>query len=222
MKIYTGWENIPEKMSTKTRLRNEFRLKPLKDAKPRAKVKAQTPRGWREFDLYHFDDCIEIKRRKVNISNFDLKDNQTIADALYIINKSAKVSRDTKKENYSKGNFNNVNGAKTRQLKLYALKDQVIKKLSQENRLILEGYHKQEDVKLLFYRIANRTFHIPTNTSCDDLQFLGSINGLINAEREQITDMNFNQAKKLLEKYVGERAVREIESSSLMRQLSYI
>jgi len=216
VETYVGWDNIPEKMATKKKLRNEFGLKPCKNAKPCAQVRVQTPRGWRDFDLYHFDDCNKIRKRKINISNFDLNDDQTIADALYIINKSAKVSRDTKKESYSKRNFNVVNAAKTRQLKLYALKDEVIKKLIYENRITLEGYHRQQDAKLLVYRLANRTFHIPTNESCKELLCLGVINDLISVERKQIKGMNFSQAKKLLEKYVGDRLTQKIESINQM------
>src|SRR5690625_3924790 len=120
---------------------------------------------------------------------------------------------ETKKENYSRRNINVVNASKTRRLKLYALKDEVIKKLLHENRITLEGYHKQMGINLLAYRLANRTFHIPTNKSCKSLQCLGVINDLISVERQQIKGMNFGQAVKLLEKYLGDKVTQKIEST---------
>lgn len=209
MKTYSGWHNIPGDMSTKTRLRNEFGLKPSKSAEPVAIVKAQYNNKWNAYNLYRMDDCIEIKKRKIDISDFEM-DNKTIADALYIINKSAKVSRDTKVENYKCRQFKVVNAAKTRQLKHYALKDEVINKLKIEDRIKLEGYHKQFDNYLLTYRLEHRIFHLPVKEVNGDISYLGSIEEVISSEKRSINRMNYYQARKLLEQYVGWEVIDRI------------
>jgi len=94
--------------------------------------------------------------------------------------------------------------------------------LIHEKRITLEGYHRQQDVNLLVYRLNNRTFHVPAIEHCKELQYLGEIDNLISAERQQVKGMNFNQAKKLLEKYVGDKVTHKIESINQKPILSYM
>ena len=61
--------------------------------------------------------------------------DENIASALYTINKSAKVSRDTKNRSYYNRKFQCCGAAKTRMLNLYHLKDAVLKKLQEEDRV---------------------------------------------------------------------------------------
>ena len=69
--------------------------------------------------------------------------DENIASALYTINKSAKVSRDTKNRSYYNRKFQCCGAAKTRMLNLYHLKDAVLKKLQEEERLEYLGVNRQ-------------------------------------------------------------------------------
>ncbi|SFM41105.1 YkyB family protein [Salibacterium qingdaonense] len=199
---YKGWNDIPEGYYTKTTLKRDYRLKPIDEGQPESNIHVQTRQGWKYFNLYHIDNCKEIKQRKLNIRNFESTDSN-IAKALYVINKSAKISRDTKSDNYSRGNHGVVSRSKSRQYYLYDLKDEVIKKLKSDNRIEIVGYHTQQDENhLLMYKLSNFTFHVP----CDEDKAkkypeLGNI-AKISAESKKV-DMKYNEAIKLLEEYSG-------------------
>ena len=89
--------------------------------------------------------------------------DENIASALYTINKSAKVSRDTKNRSYYNRKFQCCGAAKTRMLNLYHLKDAVLKKLQEEDRVEYLGVNRQvfdygPDSFLRLYRIGDFTF----------------------------------------------------------------
>lgn len=91
-----------------------------------------------------FFETLKPKRTiQTKVNNLPETD-ENIARALYIINKSAKVSRDTKSRRYRNGDYRICNAAKTRMLSHYCLKDAVIKKLIAENRMEFVGINKQE------------------------------------------------------------------------------
>ena len=157
---FIGWANIEEGYYTKTALRRDFGVKPLEvdvyDATARLIVNGR----WNDYVLYHIDNCIEIKKRQVKEHPITVK---AIAEALYLINKSAKVSRDTKQTYYYMGKHQIVQSAKTRQAKLYALKDRVITKLLAEQKIDVKGYHTIVNRQFLLLHLERFIFHIPLN-----------------------------------------------------------
>lgn len=143
----------------------------------------------------------ELKTKKALLTDVNL------AKSLYLINKSAKKSRDTKKLNYQHHNYGVVSRSKTRQNKLYALKNQAIQKLVQENKAKIIGYHIQklrysgEKVYLLLLEFAGYTFHLPINkTDAKNYNFIGEID-LISADSAK-NDIKFNQAIDLIKCYI--------------------
>jgi hypothetical protein len=202
---FRGWNNIPEGYYTKTSLRRDMRLKPLNEDNPDATLRAMGGGRWKDFVLYHIDNTVEIKPRKVKLLEAT---DENLAEALYIINKSAKTSRDTKQSNYYDRNFQIVGAAKTRQNKLYDLKDEAISKLLEENRINIVGYHKQKafdgDINyLMMLELKGFTFHIPiSEQEIKDLKLLGDI-GVISAEKTREVNVNFYEAEKLLKHYTN-------------------
>ena len=139
--------------------------------------------------------------------------DENIASALYTINKSAKVSRDTKNRSYYNRKFQCCGAAKTRMLNLYHLKDAVLKKLQEEDRVEYLGVNRQvfdygPDSFLRLYRIGDFTFHIPCQKDeVNELEILDEeIDGEISAEKTRNVDINFRQAMLLLENYSGVKA----------------
>lgn len=135
--------------------------------------------------------------------------DDNLAQALYIINKSAKVSRDTKNDSYYNKKFGVCKAAKTRMLKHYHLKDEAMQKLIDENRMELIGYNKQvfygEEQWLKLYKLGDFTFHIP----CDCFEkvnpnmVLSEIDGLISSDKKRKVEFNYKDAIHLLEEYSG-------------------
>lgn len=129
--------------------------------------------------------------------------DENIAEALYIINKSAKVSRDTKSEMYERGKHRICHAAKTRSNNLYQLKDEVIHKLIKENKINLIGYHRSELGYLALYELSGFTFHIPCNYGEQKGEFLGDFDKIVSAEKTRKTSINYYQAISLLKNYVA-------------------
>jgi hypothetical protein len=91
------------------------------------------------IDVWNCKGCISCKK-KPKLREFETSD-ENISDALYLINKSAKVSRDTKNE---KTRTNIGKASRTRMNNLYDLKDAVISKLIKESRIEIIGIHNKE------------------------------------------------------------------------------
>lgn len=202
-KLIYRWQDVPEELFTKTVLKNEHGLKPIDESNPDAFMKSYIHGKWRTYNLYHIDNCKQIRRRVTDITGFIL-DDKTIASAIYVINKSAKKSRDTKQINYYRGKHRVVQRAKRRSFEIYELKNMVIDKLMDENRMEIIGYHKQQsfDNHLLLLNIADFTFHTPISKEDSNIyKYLGEI-GIISASIGRKVDIKFNQAVKLLEKYL--------------------
>lgn len=211
---FVTWNKVEEGYYTKTKLRNDFGLKPRDEKDYDATLRAYMSGSWRDYVLYHIDDTVEIKRRK--IADIEPTD-QNLAEALYIINKSAKVSRDTKTENYTWGRHKIVATSKTRQNQLYEIKDAVIKKLLREEKMHIIGYHQQkskwngDNLYFLLGEIKGYQFHIPTGQHIvTSYNYLGEIER-ISAERTRQVSLKFFESKKMLEKYI---AVEEVLSVS--------
>lgn len=155
----------------------------------------------KKYPLYDINETQVVKQRQTDISKLEMTIHN-IAESLYIINKSAKKSRDTKKINYFDRNYGVVNRAKTRQLKLYALKDAVLRKLLDENKAEMIGYHTQNGKKLLLIQLEDYTFHLPAEqgqTKC--LKHLGEI-AIIPAAATRKVTLKYNEAVKLLETFL--------------------
>lgn len=203
---FVTWNKIEEGYYTKTKLRDEFGLKPLDEKDYDATLKAYISGSWRDFVLYHIEKTIEIKRRK--IADIEPTD-ENLANALYVINKSAKISRDTKVENYSRGKYNVVASSKTRQNQLYELKNATIKKLLREEKMEIVGYHEQKSARygdmsyFLLGEIQGFQFHIPTQQQIAiTYDYLGEIER-ITAERTREVSLKFFESRKMLDKYIA-------------------
>ncbi|GGK33125.1 hypothetical protein GCM10010965_27460 [Caldalkalibacillus thermarum] len=214
-KEYVRWENVPEGYYTKTTLRRDKRLKPIDESKPDAFVKVFVGElfAWKRYNLYHISNCIPIKTRKrVIVRDIPLTDDN-IAEALYLINKSAKKSRDTKVESYFEGRHHIVKRAKTRQYKLYDLKNRVMDKLIREGKAVLKGYHVQsndshENTYLKLYQVSQYSFHmLATKDEVEGLEFLGNIER-VSSEKVK-TSLKFHEAVRLLERYLGDEEKEE-------------
>lgn len=197
---FQGWKNVPEGYYTKTALKNELGLKPFDESQHDATARLYIRSKWSDFVLYHIDNCVEIKKRKVKEHPLTL---QNIAESLYLINKSAKVSRDTKGENYHLRNHTVVKAAKTRQFKLYDLKEEVIKKLSLEGKVEIKGYHTIFNSYFLLLQIDDFTFHKPVSKNeIKDVTCLGSLEHEISSEKTRTVSINFFEAENLLNRYI--------------------
>lgn len=151
----------------------------------------------------HDNNIIQKTERTYNVEATD----ENIASALYLINKSAKVSRDTKVNAYHSRKFSVCNASKTRASNLYDLKDKAMKVLISDGRMTYQGIHIQkiesEDVYLDFYRMGDFSFHIPHIGMINQNDILGVIEGEISAEKTKVANINFNEAKYLLTKLVS-------------------
>lgn len=242
---FIRWSKVPEHLKTKTQLK-ELGLKPLDESNFQATIKVRQNGATREFNLYDISLTRLIKRRITNIDDIEIKP-ETIAEALYVINKSAKKSRDTKEVNYDWGNHDIVSRAKIRQNSLYALKEEVLKKCIVNGFAEVMGYHtqkfessqfewvdtdeivgcdweyddetesvvevvyyrrEQQEVRekktsrLLLIKIADFSFHLPASKKqVKNFEYLGEIDK-IPAEQTIKTKIKFEQAMKLLNKYL--------------------
>lgn len=190
---------------TKAYLKEKYNRKPLKDAKS-YECKVYTGGRWKAFDFYKMEDTVEIKSRiKKEIIELEIND-ENIFKALYVINKSAKKSRDSKTKNYFLENYGIVSRCKSRQLELYELKDMVIKKAISDKKLSFEGFHIQkineENNYLKLYKGGNFQFHILTNVKPNG-DFLGEINGAISSEAKVNTKITYTQSIDLLYRYLN-------------------
>lgn len=145
---FVRWSKVPEHLKTKTQLK-ELGLKPLDETDFQATIKVRQHSATREFNLYNISLTRPIKRRVAKIDKIKITP-ETIAESLYVVNKSAKKSRDTKELNYDWGNHNIVSRAKTRQNQLYALKEKVLKKCIVNGIAEVLGVHTQKLVHSRF------------------------------------------------------------------------
>ena len=204
-KNWQDYENRNEEFETKIYHKaalKKMRLKPEKDAVPEIH-KVFTAGGWRKFEFFTLDQTQIIKTRtKQEIRELDLT-LENICESLYIINRSAKKSRDTKNSHYFQRNFGIVAKAKSRQNNLYELKNNVMEKLINDNELKLQGYHKQHENYLLYYVYNNFGFHMISNQKdIENIKFLGDIDENISAEKTSKCDIKFNEAIDLLERFL--------------------
>lgn len=199
VEYFTGFKNAPEDCYTKNVLNTDFGLKPLNDEIPDAQGKVYIHGNWRLVSTYHIDNCKEIKRRVVK--EYDLT-IQNIAESLYLINKSAKISRDTKQLKYENRKHAIVKSAKTRQEKLYSLKNKALNKLVEEGIAETLGYHTFNDSNYILLKVDKFTFH-QFSHNVKDLSFLGDIEGKISSEKTATTNLKFHEAVSVIERFIA-------------------
>lgn len=155
----------------------------------------------RNVPAYKIEQTSKISKRRTDIRLLDIN-NENLCISLYVINKSAKKSRDTKQKSYDSKIFKTTNYSKTRETLLYQLKKEVIYKMVSEGRLQVIGYHKQFENYLILYKYKEYSFHIPTNFVPKDITYLGEIESLISSE-SNIKTIKFSEAKLLLKTYLN-------------------
>lgn len=215
---FKGWKQVPEGYFTRTRLEKELRRRPVDPKNPDGTVRASQNNKCTDLFLYHIDNTVEIKRRVVReIEETD----QNIAEALYIINKSAKASRDSKVKNYENDRHQYVGFSKDRQVRLYSIKENMLKWLEEQGKVTTEGYHiqrkqvwnkyrEEDDVKvsyLILKRFSGFSFHIPSSYQPKNLMALGEIVE-VSAEINIKTSINFYEAEALLLRLCKENSIR--------------
>lgn len=164
-------------------------------------------RDWFIYDMLDVAHAKIPRTRRNRSAPIELEmTDDNLAEALYVINKSAKKSRDTKNRAYYYSKHGACHGAKTRMIKLYHLKDAALQKLIDEGRAAFIGIHRQvfneRNQYLAMYGIAGFTFHTPYSGKIPEI-LLGDIDGKISAERTRNVKINYTQAVNLLEKYSG-------------------
>ncbi|MBI5984862.1 hypothetical protein H8J68_02275 [Clostridium perfringens] len=155
----------------------------------------------RNVPAYKIEQTSKISKRRTDIRLLDIN-NENLCISLYVINKSAKKSRDTKQKSYDSKIFKTTNYSKTRETLLYQLKKEVIYKMVSEGRLQVIGYHKQFENYLILYKYKEYSFHVPTNFVPKDITYLGEIESLISSE-SNIKTIKFSEAKLLLKTYLN-------------------
>lgn len=155
--------------------------------------------------------AIQDKRRKWHESRAARPVDMTekhLAEALYIINKSAKKSRDTKNDAYYRRNHQVCHSAKTRAANLYAIKDAVLSKLIADGKAQYIGVNVQVSTfsrtYLKLYAYGGFTFHLPCRE--EDVKqseiLADRIEGIISAEADKTTSINYTQAVQVLNDYL--------------------
>ncbi|WP_460284909.1 YkyB family protein [Clostridium botulinum] len=102
-----------------------------------------------------------------------------------------------------------VSKCKQRQEDLYELKNKVMDKMIDNDLLIFKGYHIQQineyENYLLLYTHNDYSFHIIEDKkyiNFNKVKCLGKINDIISAERTKKVSAKFNEAVRLLNKYL--------------------
>lgn len=170
----------------------------------------------KEVHIYSIPDVIKVYEqemlpvKKSVYSDIPLEPtDENIAQALYIINKSAKISRDTKQKKYNSNKYTLCKCAKTRMQNHYNLKKAVMRKLIDENRMKYIGICKQNNKHsanyLDMYKMCGFVFHLPSDKSkyTEENNILSDINGVISSEKTIKVNIKYNDAIKLLEEYSG-------------------
>jgi G3E family GTPase len=215
MRKFKRWDEVPKEFKTKTGW-SEQGLKPKKNEKGEMfLIKVPLKQQYKPYEFFTIEQT--EPKRKITKNHFEGEiTKELLAEALYVINKSAKKSRETKKANYDyaqglwfqrherRVTFGVVSTAKKREQRLYELKDEVIKKMHKDGLLKIKGYHLQTNpmgqIYLILYETENFTFHVPTKEK-PDFDFLGDI-GIISSEVTVKTSIGFKIAEEILKKYL--------------------
>ncbi|SNU06669.1 YkyB-like protein [Lachnospiraceae bacterium] len=166
----------------------------------------QTWGGKRTYNIYSMKDVIFAEVPQIHQVIIPDMTEKNLEEALYLVNKSAKVSRDTKEQSYKCKNHKQVKASKTRSNNLYCLKDSALHKMIDEKRLHYMGVHKQiignQENYLSYYIGHFYSYHIPC-AEFDEKDYLGEIQGKISSEKTVKTDITFPQAVLLIKEYIN-------------------
>ena len=171
------------------------------------------------MDIIKYAQHNEIQRKKVRDIKLPEITQANLAEALYILNKSAKKSRDTKKQAYEHCNYSVCNASKTRSMNLYHLKDVAMDKMIEDEYLTFVGIHRQivngKTVYLDLYRCGNFTYHRPHVSAVINKEKLMDtiIEDMISANITKNVNMKYTEAIKLLEIYTGEKSSGNFNNS---------
>ena len=165
--------------------------------------------GRKTYFMYSIPSIIRASAVKFETKSYDVEPTDTnLVEALYLVNKSAKVSRDTKQKAYAEGDHNVCHAAKTRAEKLYDLKDRAMKKLVDEGKMSFVGVQSQRigDTRVCYldkYEMEGFSFHVPHVGQVNEAEILSVIEGEISSEKTRKVGLTFSEAKYLLETYVA-------------------
>lgn len=160
------------------------------------------------FYIYNMIDVIEIygklpPKRTADISEIEMSDSN-LAAALYLVNKSATVSRETEIKAYNNNNYAVCQRSKSRSQKLFKLIEATINKLLGDGRIEFVGLHRQKSKWVKIYNICGFMFQVPYCGDIDkDKVLRDRTYNKINFYRAIDVFWQFNEAVKLLELYVG-------------------
>lgn len=137
---------------------------------------------------------------------------ENVFKSLYLLNKNAKKLRDNKNKSYKLENYKLVDKYKIEESGLYYIKEKVMNKLIQENKLKLKGWHsivrehfKNDMIPAFYYTCKNWGFHTlekPEGIPLYEIEALGIIENNISSEIKFNIDIKFNEAMELLQKYL--------------------
>ena len=171
------------------------------------------------MDIIKYAQNNEIKKKKIQNIKVPEITQDNLAEALYILNKSAKKSRDTKKQAYEYCDYSVCNASKTRSMNLYHLKDVAMDKMIEDDYLTFVGIHRQivngKTVYLDLYRCGNFTYHRPHVGAVINKEKLMDtiIEDVISADITKNVNMKYTEAIKLLEVYTGEKSSGNFNNS---------
>ena len=202
---YKSWAFVPDNIKTKTGWSKEG--KRIKKGEVGHFDKVYTYDKWRTFEFFT-ENQVEDKRKVNRKPKPPLEMTvENLATSLYLINKSAKVSRDSKSRFYFSNQHSKTKSAKTRQLNLYQLKDEVLEMTLLDEYAFVKGYHKIDNAYFHLISFGGLTFHRPTTVDkIEGLAYLGDIENPISSEvkSEIKKGITLAQAKELLKRYIGE------------------
>ena len=161
------------------------------------------------YFMYSIPSIIGASSVKFESKTYDVEPTDSnLVEALYLVNKSAKVSRDTKQKAYAEGDHSVCHAAKTRAEKLYDLKDRAMKKLVDEGKMSFVGVQGQKigDTRVCYldkYAMCGFSFHVPHVGAVNEAEILSVIEGTISAEKTRKVGLTFSEAKYLLERYTA-------------------
>lgn len=206
---YKSWSDVPGYLKTRAKL-EKLGLTPRFHDSPDAIIDVFDKYGYKKYYLYDISKCLPLENYVLCIDRIEMT-TENLGEALYVINKSAKRIRDSKKDNYDLGQYDSVKRSKLKEQELYNLKEKVLSKMLAENRAEIIGIHKQIvtnkseyewENHLLLINVGEYSFHLPVKMK--DIKkhpFLGEID-IITAEKDKKTKLTFTEAVKLLGKYI--------------------
>ena len=136
--------------------------------------------------------------------------DEVIFKSMYILNKSAKKSRDTQKKANKENNLPLMRRAKTRKDFIYKIKHLAMEKLIEEGRLEFIGIHKQDvnhtSFYLAYYKSAEGfSYHRPATKQEIKLYKEDSIQTMtvVPATVKRKQDIGYMEAIEILLKFIG-------------------